>query len=236
LLEELPDVVLSAQSVELPRLQYNKTILVSEKVYPNCMAAKMTSDHCVDVFGSTQLRTVQRSTVCDSILSPHIFDLCGVENKWGPPKLQPNWKGYNATLEHIANPPLMFTPKLLKRACEDWIKPLKFEIRKHSVRFKPLTFEESIMGVHGKRFLDPLPMSTGMGFPVFGAKKKWFTDVSENGVLVNRIPHECVRKEYDRLYESWAKGERAYPVCSATLKDEPTKVDSEKVRFSKLHQ
>lgn len=229
-LEEFPDVVLSAQSVELPRLQYNKNILMKDTVHPNCMAASMNSSHCVEVYGSTQLRTVQKSTVCDSILSPYIFEICGVENKWGEPKLQPNWKGFNATLEHIANPPLMFAPKLLKRACEDWIKPLRLEMIRSSERYKPLSFEESVMGVAGKRFIDPLPMSTGMGFPVFGKKQKWFTDIVENGVLVNRIPHDCVKTEYERMLESWTNGERAYPVCSATLKDEPTKLDSEKVR------
>jgi hypothetical protein len=230
LLENLPGVVMSAHAVELPRLQYNKTVLVNERIHPHCMAARVTHKHCIDVLGSTQLRTVQKSVVQPSVLSPYVTEICDVPNHWGPPRLIPNWQGYNATLEHIANPPLMFRPALLGRACEDWIRPLVGEIRKTSHTFKPLTFKESIMGVDGRRFLDALPMSTGMGFPIFGAKKKWFTDITEGEKLIDRIPHEDVRTEYDRMYLAWAKGERAYPVCSATLKDEPTKHGSEKVR------
>jgi hypothetical protein len=86
------------------------------------------------------------------------------------------------------------------------------------------------MGVPRKRFLDPLPMSTGMGFPVFGPKNRWFTDIIEDGVLVDRLPAPEVVDEYERMLDCWRQGERAYPVCSATLKDEPTKLDSEKVR------
>jgi hypothetical protein len=30
-------------------------------------------------------------------------------------------------LEHIANPPLMFKPSLLARACKDWLDPILLE-------------------------------------------------------------------------------------------------------------
>ena len=230
LLENLPCVVISSNSGPLPLVQYNKSVLVNDRVHPSCMAAKMTEKHCVELYGSTQLRTVQRSTVIPSILSPHVAFVCGVPNIWGPPKLQPNWKGFNATLEHIANPPLMFEPSLLRRAWEDWLQPLEEIIDSERIRFSPLTFQQSIMGIPGKRFIDPLPMDTGMGFPVFGPKKRWFEDIWENGVLVNRVPNEEVVNEYNRMLMLWKANERAYPVCSATLKDEPTKVTSEKVR------
>jgi hypothetical protein len=90
------------------------------------------------------------------------------------------------------------------------------------------------MGVPRKRFLDPLPMSTGMGFPVFGPKNRWFTDIIEDGVLVDRLPAPEVVDEYERMLDCWRQGERAYPVCSATLKDEPRNLTVRKLGFSRL--
>jgi hypothetical protein len=49
LLENLPNVVVSANAAELPRLQYNKTVLVNDRVHPNCMAAKMDMNDCVEI-------------------------------------------------------------------------------------------------------------------------------------------------------------------------------------------
>lgn len=229
-LNGMSNVVLSAQSDELPVSQYDKKLLANDRVHPHCMASRMGVNDCVEIYGSTQLRTKQRSTVQPSILSKEVERVCGVPNKWGPPKLEPNWEGYNATLEHIARPPLMFRHTLLNRACQDWIKPLLEEMKRLDVYFQPLTFKESILGIPGKRFIDPIPMSTSMGFPLFGQKKKYFTDVKKGEVLVDRIPDKAVVKEYDRMLACWQEGKRAYPVSSATLKDEPTPVGSSKVR------
>jgi hypothetical protein len=69
-----------------------------------------------------------------------------------------------------------------------------------------------------------------MGHPVYGPKDRHFTDVYEDGVLVDRIPEQTIIDECDRLLSCWKRGERGYPVCSATLKDEPTKIGKKKVR------
>jgi len=226
-LAKLPGVHIPAQPTDLPE-QYGRVIIETERIHPHCKAASLESGDFIDVLGSTRLRTQQRSEVIRSELSPHIEEICGVENKWGPPKFSPNWKAFNATLEHMVDAPSMFKPSNVEKAREDWIKPLKLEIVKTSIA--PLTFSEAIIGVEGKKFLDPLPMSTGMGFPLYGKKRSHFEDVVVNHKLVDRIPDWQVQKEFDRMMNCWQKGERAYPVCAATLKDEPTKLTSDKVR------
>jgi len=140
-LNGMSNVVLSAQSDELPVSQYDKKLLANDRVHPHCMASRMGVEDCVEIYGSTQLRTKQRSVVQPSILSKEVERVCGVPSKWGPPKLEPNWEGYNATLEHIARPPLMFRHTLLNRACQDWIKPLLEEMKRLDVYFQPLSFK-----------------------------------------------------------------------------------------------
>jgi hypothetical protein len=231
LLEDKPGVILSSKAAPIPKTQYGRTILKSEEIHPHCMASRLTSDAYIDVLGSTEQRTMQKSTVTKSILSDHVADVMGVENQWGPPPLIPNWKGYNATLEHIVNPADMFVPSDLERARQDWLSDLKQCMTEYvkSEDFRPLTDQESVMGIPGKRFLDPLNMTTGMGFPIFGSKRNHFTETTVNGDIV-RTPSDSIVEEVERMRSCWKKGERAYPVTTATLKDEPTLVGKDKVR------
>lgn len=231
-LEAMPGIYLSASATDLPTEQYGRPVMDSEKVHPQCMAAKLDAHAFVDLLGSTKLRTMQKSEVKQSIISESVTKYTGVRNKWGPPMLIPNWKGFNATLEHIVNPADMFAPSALERARQDWLQPL-FKAMKEYVKtedFRPLTEREMVLGVPGKRFLDALPMNTGMGFPIFGKKEKHFEEVREGEALVDRIPSPDVCKEMHRCNECWKRGERAYPVASATLKDTATLIGEEKVR------
>jgi hypothetical protein len=131
-LEKMPGVYLSAISNDIPETQYGRPILESKDVHPHCMASKLDSSAYVDVLGSTKLRSMQKSQVGKSILSDAVYEVTGVPNKWGPPKLIPNWKGYNATLEHIVNPADMFAPSELERARQDWLQPLIEKMRDYS--------------------------------------------------------------------------------------------------------
>jgi energy-coupling factor transporter ATP-binding protein EcfA2 len=231
-LKQKPGVLISAQSTELPTEQYGRQLIESEYVHPHCMAAKLDAKAYVDVLGSTRLRMQQGSQVMKSPISDEVEKHFEYPNKWGSPKLKPNWKGYNATLEHIVNPADMFSPLALERARQDWLKPLVPLMRKHMMdeSFRPLNDHEIVMGQAGKRFVTPIPMNTGMGFPVFGKKSKHFIETRDGETLITREPDEAIKKEMARIMECWLRGERAYPVTTATLKDEPTPLEKEKVR------
>jgi hypothetical protein len=230
---KLPGIRGIATATELPNTQYGTRIIDSTRVHPNSkFIIALDETAAIDVLGSTRLRASTRSKVIPSILRKETERLFKIENCWGEPKLQPNWEAYNATLEHIINPSEIFVPSKMLRARQDWINPIlefaKTINAKDSVR--PLSMQEIVMGVPGKRFLDPLVMNTSTGFPLFGAKSKYFTDVEVDGLLVDRTPSPEIIAEYKRCLACWERGERAYPVCSASLKDEPTKHDSNKVR------
>lgn len=227
-LEAIPGVCISSMSTELPAQQYGRKLLESLTVHPHSMTARLKETDYIDVLGSTRLRTVQKSRVRPSVISEHVRKVTGVPNTWSGPQLEPNWRAFNETLEHIVDPSDMFLPSELERARMDWMCPLRDAMSKHCglEDFRPLTDSEAIVGVPSVRFLDPLKMSTGMGFPVFGAKRKWFSELADG----TREPHEAVLTELKRMYDCWDRGERAYPVFTATLKDEPTTIGKTKVR------
>jgi hypothetical protein len=229
----LPGIRGMATATDIPDTQYGKRVVESSEVHPNAKFIKeLDHDAAIDVIGSTKLRSEAKSKVIPSVLQKDTEELFSVKNCWGAPRLKPNWKAFNATLEHIINPSEMFVPALLQRARKDWLKSILEFANKQNAKegIRPLTMKEIIMGIPGKRFIDAIPMNTSMGYPLFGPKKRKFTYVMIGEFCEDRIPDDDIIKEYERCIACWERGERAYPVTAATLKDEPTKIGSEKVR------
>jgi hypothetical protein len=222
--------LISANTGIIPETQYGRTLLSSTKVHPKSPIAEMDHTSVIVPYGSVKVRREQKSNATESPLSPLIQKHCGVENKWFGTPLTPNWKWFNATLDHIANPSEPFLPSVVAKAKEDYLAPLlplmKEWVKKEKV--EPLTLRECILGIPGKRFIDPLPQDTSMGPPVFGPKWLHFEEVRDGEILVDRVPSDEVMEEVNRLRDCWRKGERAYPLTAATLKDEV--VAKEKVR------
>jgi len=229
-LGKLAGVELSSISEEIPTMQYGRPILASTEVHPLSMCASLDEEAYIDVLGSTHKRSMMKSSVVESVISKHVESVMKFPSVWGPPDLIPNWKAYNATLEHLVNPSDMFIPKELERARQDWLGPLLTLMDGYHTDedFRPLKGREIVMGIEGKRFLEPMKMSTSMGFPVFGPKNKFFRDIYEGGKLIDRELSPLVKTEYLRIKYCLLSGKRAYPVSCATLKDEPT--DGPKVR------
>jgi hypothetical protein len=217
-----------SEANELPSVLMGKRV-ISGPVHAHAEASRLPESAPIEVLGSTQLRMSQKSVVEKSILSDAVADEFGVESKWGPPKLLPNWKAFNATLEHMADPGITFFPDELERARQDWLKPLTAKVGTIP-DIRPLTLKEAIMGIPGEKFIDPLNMSTSMCHPIYQSKRKHFQDVVENGVLVDRIPSDDIKFELERVQTCWKEGKRANVVWSSTLKDEPTLVTKDKVR------
>jgi flagellar biosynthesis GTPase FlhF len=230
-LEKLDGVVLSARSGIIPESQYERPV-ISGPVHKFAHVNNYTDEHFVDVLGSTRVRRTQKSEVEKSILSDAVHEVTGVENIWGEPKMNPNWKAFNATLDKIVDPADMFWPEEMQRARNDWMEPLKPLMKTYAQKnvFRPLTEHEMVCGIDGVRFIDALPMNTSMGFPMYGKKHKHFPEVREGEKLITREIGPEVRKEMDRLLSCWKEGKRGYPVFSACLKDEPTKLTKDKVR------
>jgi len=231
-LSDMPAVTISAQAAELPNEQYGRTLLTSNELHSKAHHMRqLPKEAYIDLLGSTRLRSKQNSQVQDSILTDAVAEVMGVPNQWGPPKLNPQWKAYATNIDYIADPAKQFVPSQLERARQDWLKPLKPLAKAHGHKDigRPLTLEETICGIDGVRFIDAIPMQTSMGFPVFGAKRQHFTEEQVDGKLVRR-PSAEIMKEVERLEACWRNNQRAYPVTTATLKDEPTKLISEKVR------
>lgn len=230
-LEKMPGIALSANEGILPESQYGRP-LITGPMHPKAHPSTYDANNYIDVLGACKVRRTKTSDVQDSILTDAIAEEFGVINVWGPPKMTPNWKPFNVALDNISDPAEMFYPAQLHKAREDYMAPLRPLMKAHAKRedFRPLNEHEMVCGVDGKRFLDAIPMDTSMGFPLFGKKLPFFEEVREGERLITRHIGPEVREEMDRLLSCWMQGERGYPVMSACLKDEPTKLTKDKVR------
>jgi len=233
-LSEQAGTLIMVQGGDFPDTICGKKVLQSQQL-PLMHIANITEGGTWCVYGITGVSKTEKSMVVENMLSPHVEEVMGIPNVFGPPKMSPNWKHYARFVDKVAHAALGVRPKLLSRACDDWKAPLLCKVTQPfiSSRVKPLTDMEALCGIDGRRFIDALQMNTSVGFPLSGPKTPYIQDLNPKdypGFATPRRLLEPFLSEYNRIIGAMKKGERAYAIFSANLKDEPTKVTKNKVR------
>lgn len=226
-------VITAAQGTILAR-QYGVNYYEGSELHYKSPCRFLPPDvHC-DVFGSVSGRVSYESKVEPTVISKSVEDICGVPNQWGPPKFGPQrWKPWQESLQYSAKPAIGFEGHLMRRALDDYVEPLKALMERSEVFPKrPLTNDEVICGIPGVRFIDALKASTSVGYPLTGPKSVYLYPAEDpEGIYQDYVKlDDKFWKEFDFMCVKYARGERAYPIFKATLKDEPTPIVKDKVR------
>jgi hypothetical protein len=213
---------------DIPEEMMGRKVLKNNIAHPNSMAARVDKHGHYTLYGSTVLRSEQTGDVSKSILHDHMEDVFDLKNKWGPPKMKPNWRAYNETLQYLMDPSDTFRYSYLDRAIDDYCEPLMDVFDDTIV---PLTDREILMGREGSKFIRRVDMSTSMCFPLFGRKDAYFDPILDTfGKILNYVWPQSVIDERNRLKACWQRGERAYPIVCSFLKNEVKDLSSDKVR------
>jgi hypothetical protein len=189
------------------------------------------------VFGTVMGKVSPNSSVTSTIISPLVEKYFGIPQKWGQPKLKPAWKPWYESLKYSAAPSIGVEAELLQPAVIDYEKPILDIIRNNDFIRKdvrPLTRMETVCGIDGKRFIDKMPASTSVGYPLTGPKKNYMTLLPPDDFPGFAYPVELDEKfwnEVERIKQCYRDEVRAYPVFKACTKDEPTKLTKDKVRI-----
>jgi hypothetical protein len=150
------------------------------------------------------------------------MDVCDVPNKWGPPKMKPEYFGWQTCLANMSTPGDEFPHSQLKLAMEDYIEPLEEIIRKDMYKdIVPLCDQENIMGRPGCRFIDAIKLSTSIGYPLSGNKRNHVVELEDGTITFTPL----IWDEVNRCLETYKRGERAYPIAKAVKKDEVVSKD-----------
>lgn len=187
-----------------------------------------------EYFGSCKGQSTSRSDVRCTPISKWITMVCGVENVWGPPKMQPEWFGWQKALENASEPARPFPHDLLAISVRDYKSALVPLIRSTLWnKIKPLTESENINGIPGCKFIDAINLSTSIGYPLTGTKRKHVIEesVPGNTSLVVRRFTPFIMDEIHKCERLYIEGKRAYTVAKACKKDEVLPRAKEKCRI-----
>jgi hypothetical protein len=182
----------------------------------------LPDDSQLKYHGNCGSLTNPRSRVTVSPTSEHVLDVCGVPNTGMPPKMRPRWWGAQKCLSNMAVPAHPYPAGLLELAIKDYKEPL---IPIFSGRLwrnaRPLTEQENLCGIPGKRFMDGMKLGTAPGYPLTGIKADYIEelDPTDEEPVRRRLKPE-IRSEVDRCETCYKNGERANCISKCCEKDE----------------
>lgn len=234
-LKQCPGVVLAKSSGTMPKEQYDVQFFQGTDVHPKSPINFLPKDANCKYYGQVIGRASYHSEVQDSCISETVEEVTGVPQKWGKPQFG-GWRPWQASLQYSCKPSVGIEGSLLVRACKDYIKPILDKLDnmwmlKSNVR--PLTEMETVCGIDGLRFIDKMPANTSVGYPLGGPKSNHLTELNPEDYPDQQYPVELDRRFWTCAYEMeerYLRNERCYPIFKASLKDEPTPLDKDKVR------
>jgi hypothetical protein len=222
-----------------PKERYEKQVLSSFDIHVKSPINFMPLGSNVEFLGQDGKRISHtKSKVRQTPISDIVTRVTGVSNSFGPPKFH-RYKMWQASLAHSANPSPGIEGSLLTKAYTDYVEGFIEVIKAEQFRswtyseLHPLSEMETLCGVDGKRFIDAMPKGTSKGYPLSGPKRdmiELLDPLDYPGFQCPASAHPMVLEEISRMEECLLNGERCYSIFKACVKDEPTKVDKDKVR------
>lgn len=235
-LAQLPGVLLSKSAGSMKPMIYDVQWFEGPVLHRKSPMNFLPQGSYCDVYGSCIGRAKYFSEVVELPISATVAEVMGVPRLWGKPKFSSmSWR---ESLVHSTNPTKGMEPDLLQHAYEDYVAELDTILlakRWENVvaDTKPLTNMQTICGIDGKRFIDKMPPNTSVGYPLTGPKSQYIERLNPEDFPEFGCPAIIDSKFWDEWMECercYLSGERSYPIFKACLKDEPTKLDKDKVR------
>lgn len=201
-------------------------------IHPKSPLNWLPEDCNIRYFGSCIGRTTYHSEVVATPIADLVTEVCGHSQEYGGPHFH-RWKSWYESLVYSCNPSAGCEVEYADWAVTDYKNQLWtiFEVEGIKEEVVKLTEIEIVSGKDGVRCMNAMPPTTSCGYPVGGPKKDKLIDLEPNDV------HNCPRtftpdvwEEVERLKTALRSGCRFYPMFKACLKDEPTKIEKEKVR------
>jgi hypothetical protein len=247
-LENMSEAFVPApQARDIDDSMLGRNYAISGDIHYKCPTNFITGEAAVIPYGTVTGRSSTSSSVMETPISSVVERITGVPNVYGPPQFvspvvrddgktdQRKWRPWYESLEVCSKPSIGFDPAEVDIAVDDYIGGLKKVFDSDPVEYSkelvPLTHQETISGVEGKRFIDAMVTKTSIGYPIGGPKSNHMFDLEPTD------SHHCPREftpeilaEIERVTALIDAGEHPNLIFGASLKDEPTKRTKDKVR------
>lgn len=220
------DRIIPHSSGEFSNVIYGKTMLLSTSVHKHSPVNFLEDGGNFNIYGTCIGGATITSQVVKSLLSDLVELKMQLPNTFGPPILFPKYLPFRENLLTLSRPTIGFAPRHLIQAKNDYIAPIIELIHTRDYpreMIRVLTNKEVVNGIPGVRFIDKMNMHTSAGFPLDKPKTHFLVDLPPDDVYTNPVDFTPeIWDEVERVESLLARGERAFIIYKACVKDEPT--------------
>lgn len=221
MLRETDGVILTGSSNVFQKQILGYDVMTQKKLHPKSPVRWMPAGSQIAYHGTCLGQTSSHSDVRVTLISPVVTDIMGEPNVWGPPKMKPEWYGWQTCLSNMSISAKPFDPDLLACAVRDYKSDLLPIFRSGYIgKVYPLPDSENMSGIPGKKFIDAINMSTSIGFPLTGPKRNYVTEVDNKDGTYTRVFDKEIMDEITRCENCYKAGERAHTIAKGCKKDE----------------
>jgi len=201
-------------------------------IHPKSAVRHLEGDPVIRVYGVVGNQSTPVSVVIESPISKAVTKHCGIPQLWGQPKFRKNFP-WQASLQFSSQPALGLPAPDLLAATTSYVSRIQCNemMWNMMMKCKPLSRIETVSGIDGVRFIDAIKANTSIGFPFSGKKERILCDVESEDHMCPKDVSPIFWQEFDRTLAKYAQGDRSTQIFKACMKDEPTKLDKDKVRI-----
>lgn len=227
-------VLPTIQSGDAPNMNCDEKQNVLTPVHHKSVLRYLETAHA-NIYGTfAGFRTRPRSRVCATPLQEKFLNLYGVANNYGPPKMS-GWEPWRKNVVEMVKPFSNYDKSILASCVSSFTEDIVSGLPKGwESELVILSDKAAVNGLPGVIYIDSINRSTSMGFPWCTTKKNFLKDdkcdVYPEGVNFDEKIWDRVRK----IEEKYKKCERAYPIFTGHLKDEPTPLKKVKIGKTRL--
>lgn len=222
LLREMEGVMISGDGEKFEKQVLGVQVLQDTPLHPKSPLNWMPHESQIAYYGSCPGQVSSKSDVKVTKISHLVMEVCGEPNIWRPPKMQPEWFGWQKCLANMALPAHPFSFTVLEVAIIDYKSGLDeiFE-RDYIKSISPLSDHDNLCGRTAVKFIDAIKLSTAIGYPLKGVKRKYVLELEPTEEFPNnRVLEPVILNEIRRCEACYERGERAYTIAKACKKDE----------------
>jgi len=235
ILKERPGVVLSGSAEHFEKQAFGVTLLrENEGLHTKSPLRYMPNDSQIEYYGTCDNCVSSHTDARVTPISDAVTTVTGEPNVYCGPKMKPEWYGWQACLANMANPAKPFDYTSLAWAINDYKRDLiPIFASPLWCNASPLSYHDTICGIRGVKFMDPIKLDTSMGFPLTGVKRRYVVELDpteEHPNLREFVPE--VNMEIERCESCYKRGERAYTIAKACKKDEILSKEKCRIFFS----
>lgn len=225
---------------DFPKELYGIEIInQSDPIHPNSPLNYLPKHSRITALGNCPGRSSHtKSAVHKTIISDLVEDICKVPCIWGPPQFNSK-RQWQASMQYSANASCGLDPHLLEWAMndyeEDLVKVFSHPQHRDWIKEELQTMDNMTNGAGCdlKRFIDAIAKNTSKGFPLSGPKEEWIERLDPAAFEDFQCPISIRQEVWDMaedMCNRFRRGERAYAVFKACVKDEATPLSKDKVR------